>query len=66
MFAIFWISILLPSMLDVGLSRKVDHYPGVPSGEGLPTRAVYVLDCKRRIVGPDVGAVDLRQAQSNP
>ena len=23
--------VLLPSMLDVGLSRKVDHYPGCPS-----------------------------------
>jgi hypothetical protein len=23
--------VLLPSMLDVGLSRHADHYPGVPS-----------------------------------
>ena len=23
--------VLLPSMLDVGLSQQADHYPGVPS-----------------------------------
>src|SRR5207253_9310736 len=30
--------VLHPSMLGVGLSRKVDHYPGVPPAIHQPTR----------------------------